>query len=108
MRINGKDVRYDGGYDVKYGVPEAPPPGRYFLIEVSPQDRDEYVLLSETPGRTNQSGEVVLSGWLGSTNNVSRHARGAVQVSARDGGGLRVRRIDAQALYDEVDKNHAL
>mgnify|MGYP001587787584 CR=1 FL=1 len=100
MRINGLSCYSYDDDDVQ--------PGKYFLVRVIPQGREEHYVLQTIPGRTNQSHEIRLTGWLGETDNVSRFAGGAVQVTRREGGGLRVRRIDAQALYDEVSQDHVV
>jgi hypothetical protein len=93
MKYNGINIR--DAEDVE--------PGRYFLILVEPQDAEDYYILSRTPGRTNQSRDIKLRGWLGTTNNTSRTAHGAVEVSRDDAGRLRVRRSDAEALLDELE-----
>ena len=103
MRINGLPVY---GPDRCEGADE-PAPGRYFLIRVDPQDRETHYEARCEPGRTNRSGEVRLSGWLGSTNNISRDACGAIEVY-RTERGLRARRIDATALYDETSPDTTL
>jgi len=79
--------------------------GKFFLIRIVYNDRGgrEMYHLCAQPGRTNQSHEQRLNGWLGETNNVSRYAEGAVEVYANARGELRVRRTDAQALLDAVN-----
>jgi hypothetical protein len=41
----------------------------------------EWCVLQDSPGRKNLSGEPILRGWLGETNNVSCTALGVVQVA---------------------------
>ena len=100
MRINGIEVA--NSEDIE--------PGRYFLVRRVDFNRrcaETYDLLSR-PGRTNQSHEARLTGWLGETNNVSRTAEGAVEVYRDKIGRLRVRRADAEALLDAVSTNSVL
>ena len=74
-----------------------------FLIE-SIRDGVTRNYAQSMPGRTNRSGEARLAGWLGETNNVTRYARGLVEVVrvADDGDRALVRRLRgrraAQAL----------
>ena len=100
MRINGIEVC--GSEDVEVG--------RYFLvrrIDNNQRGVETYSLMTR-PGRTNRSHEERLSGWLGETNNMSRHAEGAVEVYRDKRGALRARRIDAEELYAEVSPNTEL
>ena len=62
-----------------------------FLVSRSGEGVDE-TLLQKDPGRTNMSNQARLSGWLGSTNNVSSSAWGLGRVVsvAKDGYTLRV------------------
>lgn len=50
---------------------------------IPPQWREPRYSVCARPGRTNQSGEPRLTGWLGTTDNVARYARGLVRVGAR-------------------------
>lgn len=60
----------------------------------------EQLWAQHMPGRTNQSREVRVNGWLGTTNNIHRSARGRgriVQVrgsQASDGWRVQVRAMD--------------
>lgn len=53
-----------------------------FLLEhhILDEGKDPIYYISRTPGRKNLSGESVLDGWLGNTNNVYRAAHGLVVV----------------------------
>lgn len=73
---------------------EQPRPGRYYLILVCPQQRADYYELRTEPGRTNQSHEVRLRGWLGTTNSVARYAEGCVEVYRNKAGHLRIREAE--------------
>ena len=97
MRIRGIEVQDDVDDDIR--------PGKYFLIRVvyNNQNGREVYRLAAEPGRTNQSHEQRLEGWLGETNNVSRHAEGAVEMYRDKDGRMRYRKADAQALLDEVN-----
>jgi len=73
-----------------------------FLVEISPQDRATRYDLREVPGRTNMSGDWMLSGWLGSTNNTSCHAHGIYRVARVAKNGRRLVRpvdLDSAAAY---------
>jgi len=54
--------------------------GFYYLISVCLERGSDYWDFSKEPGRKNMSHEICTDGWLGSTNNVARYARGAVCV----------------------------
>jgi hypothetical protein len=66
--------------------------GTYYLISKT-SGRDEWWVLQEEPGRTNLSHEPKIRGWLGETNNVSRHALGRVELYTNRAGHRRVRRL---------------
>ncbi len=72
-----------------------------FVVEVSPQSKAEYSEARVTPGRTNMSNEAKLRGWLGDTNNVSRHARGAGRIMRRS------RRDDSRVLVELLSDDDA-
>ncbi len=74
---------------------------KYYLITTEyagPNERDSAgeiigdsreLIICTTPGRTNLSKEIITNGWMGTTNNISRHAHGvcdsleeAVKVAA--------------------------
>jgi hypothetical protein len=77
--------------DLSSAYSETPEPGRYYLILRSPeQGADTYYLKTE-PGRTNQSHEPKVHGWLGTTNNVAYHSEGCVEVYRNRAGHLRMR-----------------
>jgi len=83
QEIRGDAVDYDGNLI----------DGDYYLIDVSPQRGSDYWDFSRDPGRKNMSHEICYNGWLGSTNNVSQSACGAVRVQ-----GGRVRKVDVEEL----------
>jgi hypothetical protein len=76
-----------------------------FLIELTPQGRAERMTLRVRPGRTNQSQHARLYGWLGSTNNVSAHARGVARVIKLNAAGDRamVEKLDGTDLADALE-----
>jgi hypothetical protein len=47
-----------------------------FLVEISPEGKATRYQLRDDPARQNRSGKAVLTGWCGSTNNVSVNAMG--------------------------------
>ena len=60
-----------------------------FLVKHTGQR--SYFMLMEGPARTNLSREPVLSGWCGSTNNVSVDARGVWRVVGTNTSGDRTK-----------------
>jgi hypothetical protein len=90
MRINGIVVQ-----DARVG--------RFYLLRREPLRGSPSYILSETPGHTNQSHRECFSGWLGTTNDVSWHAEGAVEVSQSDTGKWRVRLFNASELVESEE-----
>ena len=67
--------------------------GMYYIILVSPErGSDQYELWTD-PGRKHTDGAICTDGWLGSTNNVSSYAEGAVRI--KDG---KIRRIKIEEI----------
>jgi hypothetical protein len=62
-----------------------------FLIEIEPQGQTARTTIRRSPGAKNMSGERVLAGWLGTTNNISHTARGVGRVTAVTADGDRAR-----------------
>lgn len=77
--------------------------GRWFLIRCVEGTR-EWRELSANPPLTNIGGQMLLRGWLGETNNVSRSAEGAIEIRRDDHGYLVVRDYDAEQLAREYNR----
>ena len=97
-------MRYKGLRIVGDNVTGDVEPGVYALVRRSPQSgewgqppEDTYIL-SATYGKTNQSREPRKRGWLGTTNNVSLHATGCVEVRRGPKGRLGIRKLADNAL----------
>ena len=60
-----------------------------FLVEISPQGKATRYNLRDTPAKTNRSGEAKLTGWCGTTNNVSVDAAGVWKPVKRSLNGER-------------------
>ena len=75
---------------------DVPVGGIGFLVYVSTVGKVDHYTLQSDPGRTNMSGEALLRGWLGSTNDVGRGAVGMGEVvrSNPSGSRLLVKRLD--------------
>ena len=76
-----------------------------FLNEICVQGRADRWVIRTHPGRTNQSLELRLHGWLGETNNISLYARGVGRVVrvTRDGGRVLVERLGGADLAAALD-----
>ena len=83
---------------------EEPRAGRFYLVRVVRGSRETYQLYDE-PGRFNMSHAECTKGWLGETNNVSRYAEGAVELTEIAGKKWKLRKIDAAVIMrgEEVE-----
>ncbi len=81
--------------------------GNYFLIRHSPtmgSNSEEHYALAENPGRKNMSHEECVEGWLGSTNNLSSQAEGAVKLMrVGDHQTITITPIDPQEIIREAE-----
>ena len=61
--------------------------------------------MQEEPGRTNMSHEPRLHGWLGETNNISKHAKGMARVTrvSKNGGRAFVVAIRDSELHAALE-----
>lgn len=78
-----------------------------FLVEVkNTSNGAEYMLLQESPLRTNQSREPRLTGWCGETDNRSRYARGMVRIVKYNKSGDRafVRQLTHKELATALEE----
>lgn len=84
--------------DINTGTMPEGSPG--FLIEISPQGKATRYDLRDTPAKTNQSGEAKLTGWCGTTNNVSVDAAGVWKPVMLSLNGMRtqIQEVDRAEL----------
>jgi hypothetical protein len=89
--------------DTEDSFMELPEGSPGFMIEISPQGKENRFVLQSDPGRTNMSHEAKLFGWLGETNNVSRTAHGLWKVidGSITGSRVKVGRVTDRA---EIEK----
>uniref|UniRef100_A0A6H1ZT18 Uncharacterized protein n=1 Tax=viral metagenome TaxID=1070528 RepID=A0A6H1ZT18_9ZZZZ len=71
-----------------------------FLVEISPQGKATRYNLRDTPAKTNRSGEAKLTGWCGTTNNVSVDAAGVWKPVMLSLNGMRtqIQEVDRAEL----------